>query len=50
MINHRIVVLPTLLATEVLSLQTGSFVGQDFCELSRAAVLVLKNLLLECWL
>jgi len=40
MINHPIVVLPTSLATEVWSLQTGSFVGQDFGELSRVAVLV----------
>jgi len=47
MINHPITVLaivlvvPTSLATEVWSLQTGSFVGQDFGELSRVAVLVL---------
>jgi hypothetical protein len=54
MINHPIIVpaivvaivlvlvVPTSLATEVLSLQTGSFVGQ--------AVLVLESLLWECWL
>jgi hypothetical protein len=33
-------VLPTSLAIGVSSLQTTSFVGQDFGELSRAAVLV----------
>jgi hypothetical protein len=48
-----VLVVPTSLVPELLAFNRKSYVGQDFGELSRVAVLVLESLRLggksECW-